>query len=152
MRTEEIVAALAANLRAIDDAFDPVSEQELLTVEAALGVRLPDLFREIQKSYGRCMFSGEALLPVNGAEPLGIFTIFGCTGVAGNLLVDFYAHPELQSAGLVPIADDLSNNRYVWDSASGQVLFMDYATPKPPLSVAPTFEAFLNKIWIGPTS
>ena len=120
-------------------------------VEAALGVTLPELFREIQKSYGRCRFAGEALIPVNGAEPLGIVSILGCKGVAGNLLMDFRARADLQNAGLVPIADDLLNNRYGWDSSNGHVLFIDDAQRSAPLFVASTFEEFLNMIWIGPT-
>ncbi|MEQ1775570.1 MAG: SMI1/KNR4 family protein [Burkholderiales bacterium] len=152
MNARETVAALADSLQAIDDAFDPASEQELLMAEATLGVTLPELFREIQKSYGRCMFSGEALISVKGAEPLSIFTIFGCKGDTGNLVMDFREHPDLQDRGLVPIADDLFNNRYVWDSTSGQVLFINYTDRKAPLLAAPTFEDFLKMIWIGPDS
>ena len=150
MGTCETVAALAAGLEPIDAAFDPVTEQDLLMVEALLGVKLPELFREIQKAYGRCRFSGEALIPVNGAEPLSVATILGCKGLSGNLLIEYQAQPDLQTQGWVPIADDKLNNRYVWDSANGQVLFMDDVTRKPPLWVAPDFEAFLNQIWVGP--
>ena len=151
MNARETVAALAASLQAIDDAFDPASEQELLMAEAALGVTLPELFREIQQSYGRCRFAGAALIPVNGAEPLGIWTILGCKGAAGNLLMDFRARADLRDAGLVPIANDLFNNRYGWDSSNKHVLFIDDTKRRPPLFVAATFEDFLNKIWIGPT-
>ncbi len=150
MNARETVALLAASLQAIDDAFDPASEQELLMAEAALGVTLPALFREIQKSYGRCRFAGEALIPVNGAEPLEILTILGCKGATGNLLMDFRARADWQDAGLVPIADDRFDNRYGWNSANGQVLFIDDAKRRPPLFVASTFEDFLNMIWIGP--
>jgi hypothetical protein len=150
MNARETVAALAASLQAIDDAFDPASEQELLLAEATLGVTLPELFREIQKSYGRCRFAGEALIPVSGAEPLSILSILGCKGAAGNLLMDFRARADLQDAGLVPIADDPFNNRYAWHSAHGHVVFIDDAKRQPPLFVAATFEDFLNKIWIGP--
>ena len=41
MNARETVAALAASLQAIDDAFDPASEQELLLAETTLGVTLP---------------------------------------------------------------------------------------------------------------
>jgi hypothetical protein len=150
MNARETVAALAASLQAIDDAFDPATEQELLIAEAALGVTLPELFREIQKSYGRCRFTGEALIPVSGAEPLGLLSILGCKGVAGNLLIDFRARADLRDAGLVPIADDLLNNRYGWNSVNGHVLFVDDAKRRAPLFVATTFEEFINKIWIGP--
>ncbi len=150
MNARETVALLAASLQAVDDAFDPASEQELLAAEAALGVTLPELFRELQKSYGRCRFTGEALIPANGVEPLGVFSILGCKGTAGNLLVDFRERPDLRAEGLVPIADDRFNNRYVWDSANGQVLFINTANRKAPLLVAASFAEFLNEIWIGP--
>ena len=150
MNSRETIAALATSLQAIDHAYDPASEQELLMAEAALGVTLPELFREIQKSYGRCRFAGEALIPVDGAEPLGISTLFGCKGTTGNFLLDFRARADLQDAGLVPIADDPFNNRYGWHSAHGHVVFIVDAKRRPPLFVAATFEDFLNKIWIGP--
>lgn len=150
MNVRETVAALAASLQAIDDAFDPASEQELLAAEAVLGVTLPELFREIQKAYGRYRFAGEALIPVKGAEPLEILTLLGCKGTAGNLLIDFRARADWRDAGLVPIADDPFNNRYGWHSANGSVFFLDDAQRRPPLFVASTFEDFLNMIWIGP--
>jgi hypothetical protein len=150
MGTRETVAALAAGLEPIDAAFDPLTEQDLLMAEASLGLTLPELFREILKAYGRCRFSGEALIPLKGAEPLSVATILGCKGVIGNLLLEYQARPELQVQGRVPIADDKCNNHYVWDSANGQVFFIDYVTRKPPLLVAPDFEAFLNEIWVGP--
>ncbi len=149
MGTRETVAALAAGLDPIDAAFDPVTEQDLLIAEAALGVKLPELFREIQKSYGRCQFSGEALIPITGAEPLAVATIFGCKGLNGNLVIDYQAQPGLQAQRRVPIADDRLKNRYVWDSVTGEVFFID-SDGKPPLFVAPTFDAFLDQIWVGP--
>jgi hypothetical protein len=150
MGTRETIAALAAGFEPIDAAYDPASEQDLLMAEVSLGAKLPELFREIQKAYGRCRFAGEALIPVKGAEPLGVATIFGCKGASGNLLLEYQAQPGLQAQGRVPIADDGRNNRYVWDAATGGVLFIDATHGKPPLWIAPTFEAFLNEIWVGP--
>jgi SMI1-KNR4 cell-wall len=150
MGTRETIKALSGGLEPIDDAFDPVTELELLNAEASLGVKLPALFREIQKAYGCCRFSGEALIPVKGAEPLSIATILGFKGVSGNLLLEYQAQPDLQAQGRVPIAEDKLNNHYVWDAVNGQVLFIDYVTRQPPLLVALDFEAFLNEIWVGP--
>lgn len=150
MGTRETIAALAAALEPVGAAFDPVSEADLLKAEVSLGVTLPVLFRELQKTYGRCRFAGEALVPVAGAEPVGAATIFGCKGLHGNLLMEYRLQPVLQAQGRVPIADDKRGNCFLWDSATGEVLFLDPVHGNPPLLIAPTFAAFLHQIWVGP--
>lgn len=147
---QNIVAALADRIQPIGDAFDPASGQDLAAAEGALGIRFPVLLRDLQTTYGRFMFNGEALLQVEGSSPLGVFTIFGCKGDKGNIVVDVQAHPDYLGAGIIPIADDMFNNRYVLDLEHGSVLFIDYVNQHAPRAVASSLDEFFRKIEVIP--
>lgn len=146
---DPVVEEIAQEVMPIEGDFDPASEEEVAAAEAKLGVKLPSILRDLQTRFGRCMFAGEALVNA-GEEPLGIFTLFGCKGSVGNLVSDFEAHPDMKAEGLIPFADDMFNNRYVWRSEQGDVLFIDYANRQPPCSVAGSLEDFFRKLEVIP--
>jgi len=146
-----IVELLTPKVIPVDEVLDPASAEEIAVAESRLGIALPVELRDIQISFGRCMFCGEALVDIPGTEPLGIFTLFGCKGDVGNLVSDFEAHDEMQHNGLVPFADDCFNNRFVWRSTQGDVLFLDYSGERRAIVVASSLEEFVRRIHIVPS-
>lgn len=130
----------------INGAFEPASEEEIYDIESKLKIALPDAWRKFLATYGRCMFAGEAIVESDQIDPIGIFTIFGCKGGSGNIYADFMLHLDMQQASRVPIADDMFNNRYVWDSSSKKVFFIDYANGAAPKQVAESIDEFFRKI------
>lgn len=144
-----VVEQLSQNLMPINGGFDPASEEEISAAEARLGIKLPVILRDIQARFGRCMFTGEALIN-SGSEPLGVFTLFGCKGTVGNLASDFESHSDMKQEGMVPFADDLFNNRFVWNSKQGEVFFIDYANRNPPCQIAASLDEFFCMIEVIP--
>ncbi len=130
--------------------FDGASEHEVLAAESAIGMPLPAAFRELQLKYGRCTFDGNASVSPASGPPLDIFVLFGCKGKANNCVTDFHAHPEFVAQRLLPIADDIFNNRYVWNAATGQVSFVDYTGGLGMVTVAESLEQFLESIEVLP--
>jgi cell wall assembly regulator SMI1 len=140
----------ALKLIPIGDQFDAATEREVQAAENALQMSLPPILRELQLKHGRCMFDGEATVQTISGEVLNVFTIFGCKGEVGNCVTDFHAHPEFIARALLPIGDDMSNNRYVWDSNSGNVGFIDYASQVAVATVAESLEEFFQNIHVVP--
>lgn len=140
----------ALKLVPIGDRFDAASEREIQAAEKALQISLPPLLRELQLKHGRCMFDGEATVRSGSGEVLNVFTIFGCKGEVGNCVTDFHAHPELAARALLPFGDDMFNNRYVWDSNSGHVGFVDYASQAAVATIAESLEKFFENIHVVP--
>ncbi len=146
----QTIANLANKIVPVGNAFDPASEQNIADAESLLGLSFPSLLVDLLRTYGRFMFDGEALIQVDQDPPLGIFTFFGCKGDVGNLVLDVGAHPDYMRLGLLPIADDMFNNRYVLDIGSNAILFIDYVRQLPPSVVASSLEEFLRKIEVVP--
>jgi hypothetical protein len=147
---QNIITELATKISPIESSFSPATPQELRKAENELGIELPELLRSIQTTYGRFMFVGEALICGQEGQSFGIFTVFGCVGTAGNMVLDFQAHRDLQGAGLILIADDMFNNRYVWQPSNNSVFYIDYADKKEPVVVAKTLEEFFDRIDVIP--
>ncbi len=135
----------------VENEFEPLSQEELSSLESSLGFSLPVDYAKFLKRFGRCVFIGEALTKtVNGLE-LEVFTMFGAKGDIGNLLYDIKLHPEYLVDKLVPIADDMFNNRYVLNYDSGEVSFIDYSNGQCSLvSIANSFTEFVNEIEVVP--
>lgn len=142
--------SFASKIIPIGNHFDSASERELLAAEVELGMPLPVPFRELQLKYGRCTFDGDAIVPRVSGPPLDIFVLFGCKGEANNCVTDFRAHPEFVAEGLLPIADDIFNNRYVWSATTGQVSFVDYTGGLGMVTVAESLEQFFERIEVLP--
>jgi len=141
---------LKDKIQPIGEQFLPATESEVAQAEREIGTRFPELFRQLQLSYGRLVFTGETLIhAAPGIEPQTVFTIFGCKGDVGNLVTDLKLHPDLRQKGLIPFADDMFNNRYVFSSQMGDISFVDYTQGKLQ-SMAKSFEDFLAKLQVIP--
>jgi len=135
----------------VEDVFEPLSREELSSLESSLGFILPSDYVSFLSKYGRCIFIGEALIKAYDGQEFEVFTMFGAKGDAGNILNDIELHPEFSKNSLIPIADDMFNNRYVLNSKSGEVLFVDYTNEAGShISIAKSFTEFVNKIKVVP--
>jgi hypothetical protein len=77
----------------------------------------------------------------------GPFTFFGTQGSPGDVLSDYEAHPQFVELGLLPIADDIFNNRFVLRLASGAVGFVEFSGGAASYrELAPSFSEFLSNI------
>lgn len=131
----------------VEGVFEPLSREELSSLEGTLGFALPSDYKNFLTKYGRCVFTGEALVKTPSGQELELFTMFGAKGDAGNLLNDIDLHPEYLENDLIPIADDMFNNRYVLNLNSGEISFIDYTNGTgSQILIAKSFTDFLNKI------
>ena len=148
---ESIEQILKNKVQPVDAQYEPASESDIASAEKQMGVLYPQVFRELQLVYGRFMFEGDATVQCDSlGEALGVFTVFGCKGEHGNLVADFQAHPDLQGRRLVPFADDLFNNRYVFDAMTGEVSFVDYSRNAAIHPVAKNLVEFFDRIVVLP--
>lgn len=135
----------------VEDVFEPLSKEELSSLESSLGFTLPSDYASFLTKYGRCIFTGETLIKASSGQEFEVFTMFGAKGDAGNLLSDIELHPEYTENDLIPIADDMFNNRYVLNHESGEVSFIDYTNGIGSLvSIAKSFTEFVNEIEVVP--
>jgi hypothetical protein len=143
----------AKKIAPIEAAFEVCDDDDIQAIEAKAGFKLPATYVSFLKTYGRCMFTGEATVRCPGeVPPLRIDTMFGCGDSAGDILTDMQRHPEYRNNGLVPIADDNFNNRYVLRK-TGAVLFIDYSRGTTAISkLADSFDEFLNMLDVRPQS
>jgi len=138
--------AIAKHLKPITGAFEPSSAAELQRLRDAVGVDLPENYLEFLRQYGRCMMDVDATVAGHG-----LFTFYGTKQGAGDVVSDYLAHPDFVSQQLLPIADDLFNNRFLLDLSSGRVIFVAYTSGFAQQHfVAPTFQAFLDSIEVKP--
>jgi hypothetical protein len=64
---------------------------------------------------------------------------------------DLVAHSDYVADGLLPIADDLFNNRYVVELSTGKVRFIEYSEGRRrEREIAGSFDAFLMAIRVIP--
>jgi SMI1/KNR4 family protein SUKH-1 len=140
----DLLIDAAKKIAPIEAAFEVCDDDDVQAIEAKAGFKLPATYVSFLKTYGRCMFAGEATVRCPGEmPPLRIDTMFGCGDSAGDILADMRRHPEYRNNGLVPIADDNFNNRYVLRK-TGEVLFIDYSRgPTSINKIADSFDAFL---------
>lgn len=135
----------------VKDKYENLNDEEISRLENSLNCQFPEDYRSFLLKCGRCMFTGEATIKdVNGNE-LEIFTMFGGKGDAGNIQKDFDLHPEYAQDGLIPIADDMFNNRFVLHVPNGNVGFIDYSSGTATyVEVAKSFAEFIDKIEVVP--
>lgn len=135
-----------SRIEPIFDDFEPATEAEVNLAESKIKWALPELYRGLLLKYGRFMFDCEVVVNIGVSEQQNVFTVFGCTGAKGNFLSDFEAHPDFQEKGLIPFADDMSNNRYVLNSKTGEIYFIDYAKSGEMMLVADDFRGFIERL------
>ncbi len=133
-------------LEPIGNAFSPVSTDEIAKIETLLGVKLPKDYKTFISIYGRCGFAGEACIVVN-SKRFPIFTFYGSDTDSGSLLNQLELHPDLCDIGAIPIADDLFNNIYVYDTEQGGISLLDYSSGKAVAhKVATSFQELFERI------
>jgi hypothetical protein len=98
---------LLGGIQPIGDAIVPMDDDELTSIEAALGVTLPADYREFMQTYGMSTF-GELVQfrPIEGeAGPLSHF--FGSQSAGSNSLVhNIEMYKGRMPTTMIPIADD----------------------------------------------
>lgn len=145
---QEATLIFREGIELFDCDSEPASAQQIAEAERDLGVSFPAALRRLLGEFGRCGFRGDARIVVDGGE-LGIFTFFGLSGDSSNIVEDWKAHDDFQKRRLVPIADDMFNNRYVLNADGGEVIFIDYSSQSSAV-VATTFDDFLSMIEVVP--
>lgn len=135
----------------VKDNYENLNDEEISQLETILNCRFPEDYRDFLSQYGRCMFSGEAIVKDEGGNELEVFTMFGGKGEAGNIKKDSDLHPEYTQDRLIPIADDMFDNRFVLHVETGKVGFIDYSSGAATYThVAKSFEEFVKKIEVVP--
>jgi hypothetical protein len=143
----DLLADTAEKLEPIEATFEGCDDADVRAVEAKAGFKLPESYASFLKTFGRCMFARAATIRCSAPiPPPSIATMFGCKDSAGSILTDMRLHPEYLRNGLVPIADDNFNNRYVLRK-TGEILFIDYSRGAGVVSkVADSFDEFLSML------
>lgn len=137
-------------LKPIGTCLDPLSAEDVVRLEDCLGLRIPDDYRDFLSRFGRCGFAGEASVVTDGSR-FPIFTFYGGGTEAGSLLKQLELHPDLREIGVLPIADDLFNNIYVFDIEKGGISRLDYSSGGAVANhVAASFADLLGRIEVLP--
>ncbi|MDO9151707.1 MAG: SMI1/KNR4 family protein [Methylotenera sp.] len=128
------------------DQFHCAGAEDIARIEAAVGSKLPAAYVRFLENYGASMIGGGAGVVLDTGEELDLFTFFAASGEQG-VFADLLAHDEYAPQGLVPIADDIFNNRYLLHAPSGKIFFVQYARGEVRfMEVASSFEAFINSV------
>lgn len=133
------------SLTPIADEFERATAMELQEIAALLAGSLPSQLQEFLQNFGGAGFNGEAQIELQTGQKEGVFTLFA----ASRVRQDLTDHEDYVSNGWAPIADDLFNNRYVVEVATGHVIFLEYGGGQCRSTlVAPNFEAFIASIQV----
>lgn len=139
-----------SQLTPVDDQFRGASKTEIQNIEKLLGSSLPKDYVEFLERYGKSTFSGEATVAVEGNRPLGVFVLFAAGGEHCSVLADLQAHEDYLREKVVPVGDDLFNNRYLMNPASGEVFFVEYPHgTNSAVKVSSSFSDFINSIQVS---
>ncbi len=146
-----INSILIKKIQPIYSQYEPASELEVVEAERVIGARFPEVLRDLQLHYGRLGFAGDTRIWCDElSDQLSPFTVFGCKGDKGNLVMDYTDHPDLQARKLVPFADDLLNNRFVFDVTSEAIYFVDYCRTRAIYPLASSLSEFFDRIELIP--
>lgn len=134
-------------LEPIDTEFIQATEADLKLIEETLRAPVPAQVSTFLQNFGRSMFDGDAAVAAQDGEECGVFTFFCAAGPTGSVIADLLSHPDYVADGLLPIADDLFNNRFVVRVDTGEVWFIAYAHGVVSTHlVASSFDEFLEAI------
>lgn len=114
-------------LEPISENYVPVDDSDIKRIQEITQTTLPHDYIEFIRKYGRSMFVGEATVTSKNKK-MGIFTFFGGGNDDGSVIRDIEAHEEFPSNGIIPIADDMFNNRYVIEGDTGKISFIEYTS------------------------
>ena len=138
-------------LEPVNSEFDKATEDHLRSIENLIGAQLPRPVSDFLRRYGGAVFSGDATVTGKDGKASSVFTIFRAAGTKGSVANDLIAHPDYVDDGLLPIADDMFNNRYVVELSTGKVHFVEYGHGRRlEREIAESFDAFLAAIRVVP--
>jgi hypothetical protein len=139
------------SLSPINDVFARASASQLASIEAAIGVALPDAYAAFVSEYGAsAFFEADAVVATLSGDEEMVFTFFD----AAKVLDDIRSHDDFAAKKLVPFADDMFNNRYVLNGADNwSAHFIAYDAGTARVSrVADSFAGFLSRLTLRPHS
>ena len=150
-RHMDLALGIEKVVKPIGEQFCPAAVDEVRRIEEVSGSSLPPVYVSFLTTIGNCMFSGSATVHALNGEKLSVSTMFGVSGPFQGILEDLKWHEDYVAAKLVPIADNHFNDRYVLESATGKVLYIEYkAGTNRVIQAADTFEDFLRRIRVEP--
>jgi hypothetical protein len=139
------------HLKPIFSEFHKATDLEIRELEAVMRGSLPVQVVRFLRSCGGAGFAGQASVMAADGTSCGVFTIFRACGPSGSVMNDLAAHPDFAARSLLPVADDLSNNRYVVEMVTGKVYFIEYAHGQScHHEVAESFDDFMSSIRVIP--
>jgi len=139
---------LLDHLKPVFDSYEPSTPAEIDRLNSVVGLPMPMDYVAFLQTFGRCMIDGEATILGHA-----IFTFYGTSGNAGNIIDDYLLHDDYVEQKLVPVADDLFNNRYVLSPATGEIGFIEYGHGIARFfPIAKTFSEFIGQISVAPFS
>src|SRR5262245_40141698 len=108
-------------LKPIRGSFEPSTPADIDRLSSVVGLPIPAEYVAFLQRFGRCMIDGEATILGHA-----IFTFHGTRSDAGNVIDDYLLHDDYVEQKLIPVANDLFNNRYVLSAATGEIGFIEY--------------------------
>jgi hypothetical protein len=125
-------------------AFCPDTQDSISKLEESVGA-LPAAMKAVLTTYGPAGFTGSASVSSDAGRVRAIFTLFGVAEIERDLRRHSYFH----EFGLLPIADDEFNDRFVL-CRDGSVQFVEFENGQFSLHrVAPSFDEFLGRIEVS---
>lgn len=131
-------------LEPVGEAFLRASEDELMAIEATVGVSLPGAFKDFLRNYGASTArNGDLVVSAESGDKL-LFVFFD----AKRVLDDIRTHDDFAAEAIIPFADDMFNNRFVIDGKGAwSVHFICWERGVARATrLAPTFDDFLGRL------
>ncbi len=135
-------------LEPIRERFSSASAEELLAIEAAIGLALPEAYKDFLRLYGASTArDGDLMISTESGDELP-FVFFD----AKRVLDDIRTHDDFAPEAIVPFADDMFNNRFVFDCKDAwSVHFICWGRGVArAIRIAPTFNEFLGRLRLRP--
>ena len=139
---------VTASLIPVNETFENASDADIAEIERLSAARLPGPYREFLKQFGNSMFNSDAVVTSELGTELPIMIFFGGGRGEGSVVDELLLHADLEGRQLIPIANDMMNNRFFLDCAQGgRVRFLDYTTRGPRAEdVCDSFESLWDRI------
>ena len=138
------ILAIAELMEPAFDEFHRASAEEIRHIEALVNTSLPEDYVAFLEKFGGASFPNESSVRGISGKRYSPFVFFAANGSRCAVIPDLLTHSDYRERSLVPIADDLFNNRFVLNLPKGGVWFMGYSHGVVEEPVMPSFEAFMR--------
>lgn len=126
--------------------YEKAKDSDIKSIEKLANAKLPEIYVDFLKKYGHSMFDGIALIESPDKNEYEVFTLYG----ASTVIDDIRLHEDYEGNGIIPIADDAFNNRFIINSEYGKIQFVEYLSGRAEvINITDTFENFLKKITVS---